>query len=239
LIVDISKESMSMVHAIDDIGSDMTQIDELLNGVKNIADQTNLLALNAAIEAARAGEAGRGFAVVADEVRKLSHDSTSFSEQINQVTGRSVTNIERAKKSMGEMASKDMNNAINSKMRVNKMLEEMEDVNNSLERKLGSVSEITKQIHNDVNMAVLGLQFEDMVTQLSQRVDNVCSDIEKYTNIVTDDICEALKEKDSEARKNKLSSINIDFDQISSNGMAKIETSVGQSSLDEGEVDLF
>ena len=64
-------------------------------------------------------------------------------------------------------------------------------------------------------------------------------DIEKYTSIVTDDICEALKEKDPGARNNKLSSIHIDFDQISSNGMAKVETSVGQSSLDEGEVDLF
>jgi methyl-accepting chemotaxis protein len=164
LLVEVSEKSIHAVHQIEDMSHHFDETFTLLGQIRGIADQTNLLALNAAIEAARAGEAGRGFAVVADEVRTLSQNSNTLNDKIFETSENTKQAIDGVSKIVGEIASLDMNMAMTAKAHVDEMLVDLEQTNAAIENIMDDASGYTEKLKVDIADAVRSLQFADSIT---------------------------------------------------------------------------
>ena len=161
----VAGQSGNTVTHIDAMAEHLDGIFSLLEDVKSIADQTNLLALNAAIEAARAGEAGRGFAVVADEVRNLSERSTAFNEQIRKLAHSSKESIAKVRDTVTTMASRDLDRSRGARAEAAAMLERVDGINRGLGNGMREIADCGRAIDGSVAEAVRSLQFEDIATQ--------------------------------------------------------------------------
>ncbi len=237
LMLTTSHHSMRMVHAIDDISSQMDEAFTLLKDVSAIANQTNLLALNAAIEAARAGEAGRGFAVVADEVRNLSQHSNRFSDEIRGVVEKAQKDISEAKKVVSEMASKDMTDTISAKTRVDEMLLAVESYNQNIDQEIGKVSTVSDEISQAVSIAVRSLQFEDVVTQVvdysnehAKRLDSLIIRLgHKLSDLPLDET----------ALHVLIGHLQQEVNQLKTEWEDPLNKAVSQSSMESGDIEMF
>jgi len=241
ILLSTSKSSMKMVYTIDDISKEMDHAFKLLEDVSKIADQTNLLALNAAIEAARAGEAGRGFAVVADEVRNLSKNSNEFSEKIRAVIGKTKKDIASAKELVTEMASKDMTETISSKDKVDSMLEDIGRYDEHVASELGKISLVSKDINQSVGVAIRSLQFGDVVSQVIAYSDEHANRLQELVqNLKTQmmQLQNGSKASDLDALL-VLNEFKNSIQTLKEQWSVPVNKAVGQSSMEEGDIELF
>lgn len=233
-MVNVSKQSLETVHNIDDMIVELDGIFKLIANVEGLAGQTNLLALNASIEAARAGDAGRGFSVVADEVRTLSISSAELNDEIRNKINSTKATISQLRDAVGETASADMTETIQTKERVEKMLGQVGTMNEHLAARITRAAEIGSQIDNSVGDAIRSLQFEDISSQALYAMKQNIDSFSEITDMVQ------IQGLNEEQMKEKLQYIQQRCQQLrTQSSKADSSRTVSQEDMEEGEIELF
>lgn len=166
--------ALNSSRAISELSDKSDEIGEILDVIKTIADQTNLLSLNAAIEAARAGDAGKGFAVVAEEIRKLAEQSAVSVEKIGHIIEEVQVGVEHSVDEMGKSAA-----AVNEQEKVlqetGKIFEQITNAAEDISESVRMVCEKADLLNNDA------IKANEQITTISSIAQETAANTEEIS----------------------------------------------------------
>ena len=183
----ISDAVLSSSQIIEELGQQSDQITSIVNTIREIADQTNLLALNAAIEAARAGEQGRGFAVVADEVRKLAERTSLSTTEIAGMVGKIQNGTRSAVASMQtgvgqaskgvDLANEAGQSIVSIRDGAMRVVDVVNDISSSISEQSAASSDIAKNIESIAQMSEESAQAVEKTTEAARHLQELSASL--------------------------------------------------------------
>nr|WP_278996013.1 methyl-accepting chemotaxis protein [Plesiomonas shigelloides] len=176
----VSADIQKASQVVQDLEKESSKISIVLDVIKGIAEQTNLLALNAAIEAARAGEQGRGFAVVADEVRTLAHRTQLSTTEISEIIESLQKKANEAEKSM-LTSSELMIEGVSQVKRSGEVIQRMNNsimLINDMNTQVASATEEQNAVSESLNININNINnITDEVVEGSNQTSKACTDL--------------------------------------------------------------
>lgn len=164
-ILTLSKHAMTMVYALEGASEEVAKSDGLLRRIEAINAQTRYLALNALIEATRAGEHGRGFGVVANEVRGLAGATDELATSLREQLAAIARGVGRGRSMLQEIATLDLTPHLEAKERLADMMRALNAQNRELGESLAETAARARLIEGTVTRIVMGMQFQDRTSQ--------------------------------------------------------------------------